>query len=80
LREILYKRYLVLAARVLYDVVNEQKEMDRHDAQAELCLELAQSARRLCAAPVKVTKRFIASCERLFSGDVDSIRSCTPSK
>ena len=51
LREIMYKRYLVLAARVLYDVENEPKKMDRRDA--ELYLELAQSARRLCASPLK---------------------------
>jgi len=51
LREIIYKRYLALAARVLYDVVNERKEMDRRDA--ELYLELAQTAKRLCASPVK---------------------------
>jgi hypothetical protein len=51
LREIIYKKYSVLAARVLYDVVNEQKKMDRRDA--ELYLELAQTAKRLCESPLK---------------------------
>ncbi|EDR01735.1 uncharacterized protein LACBIDRAFT_332987 [Laccaria bicolor S238N-H82] len=51
LREIIFKKYLVLAARVLYDVVNDQKKVDQRDA--ELYLELGQTARRLCAAPLK---------------------------
>ena len=50
----MYKRYLVLAARVLYDVVNEQKKMDRCDA--ELYLELAQSARSCARLHSKVSR------------------------